>query len=383
MSEADNTILIIDDEPEILLSLNRLLRKDFRVLTANNAEEGVRLLNSSAVQVIISDQRMPGITGVDFFEKVKSDFPDAVRLIRTGYADIEAVIDSINRGNIFRYITKPWNAEELKGIINEAFERYRSARERAELLKQLSDAKLLLERQVEKRTDELNEKNKMLNQFLGMAAHDLRSPVSIISGYSDMILSEMYDDSPARSLLEIINSQSSFMLSIIDDLLDIATIEAGKLVLNKRRLDYKDFLRRNIMLNSHFAGKKNIRIEENIPSGDLSLVFDPDKITQVLNNLIGNAVKYSSGGSLIRVSAYICDGRVCTDVADEGIGIPEDELNRLFKAFSKTSVKAPGGEKSTGLGLLIAKKNVEGHGGAISVKSVSGRGSTFTFSIPV
>jgi len=110
----DKVVLCVDDEPHILNALQRLLRKeDFQVVTARDVEEGLAVLASRPVQLVISDQRMPGMTGVEFLQKVKELFPDAVRVILSGYADVGVIVDSINKGEIYRFLTKPWNDEEL------------------------------------------------------------------------------------------------------------------------------------------------------------------------------------------------------------------------------------------------------------------------------
>lgn len=180
-------LLIIDDEEEVLRALYRQFRRDYAVHLANSAEAGYRIMTEFPVHVIISDQRMPGMNGAEFFGKIKTEFPDAVRLLLTGYSDIQAVIAAINDGNIFRYIVKPWDPLELDTIVREAFDRYHLLVENRLLLVKLQQANSDLEARVAARTAELadaNERLKALNaqkdQFLGMAAHDMRTPITVI-----------------------------------------------------------------------------------------------------------------------------------------------------------------------------------------------------------
>jgi DNA-binding NtrC family response regulator len=130
-------ILIVDDEPEILYSLRGLLRKEFEVNTATSAYDGFQVLRRQPIHVIMTDQRMPEMTGVEFLRQVRSEYPEAIRLIITGYADIKAVIDAINQGSIFRYLTKPWNPDELEAVLHQAVEEYERRSDRQRILGEL------------------------------------------------------------------------------------------------------------------------------------------------------------------------------------------------------------------------------------------------------
>lgn len=242
-----------------------------------------------------------------------------------------------------------------------------------------------LTRELQKRNIQLDQLNQMKNQFLGMAAHDLRNPIGNIMMYSEFVLEEESDKlSPEVSeILEIIHRSSQFMLNLLDDLLDIVKIESGKLDLNFELLDISNFLRQNVRINSMMASKKQIRILLNLPEALPLISFDSGKITQVVNNLITNAVKFSASGTSITVSAFQTATEIYISVQDQGQGIPKNELDMLFKPFSKLSVKSTGGEKSTGLGLNIAKRIIIGHQGRIWVDSELGKGTTFTFSLPI
>jgi response regulator RpfG family c-di-GMP phosphodiesterase len=117
-------ILVVDDEPEMLYSLQGLLRRNFQVYTANSGAEGLKILQEHEVHVVMTDQRMPEMTGVEFLKRLNGNYPEAIRVIFTGYADTQAVIDAINQGNVFRYVAKPWDPEELTKTLNEAGRRY-------------------------------------------------------------------------------------------------------------------------------------------------------------------------------------------------------------------------------------------------------------------
>jgi PAS domain S-box-containing protein len=232
---------------------------------------------------------------------------------------------------------------------------------------------------------QLRELNNQKNEFLGMAAHDLRNPIAVIqnsshvlSRYSSENLSEKQ-----KEFLKKIYDTSKFMLELLNSLLDISKIESGKLELEISRNNYPDFVRKNIEFNRFFATEKGISIDSVLSDGIPPVDFDKNKIEQVLNNLISNAIKYSHSNTTIRIEVLKEKGFVLTKVIDQGQGIPENELPHVFKPFQKASSKPTAGEKSTGLGLAIVKKIVEGHQGIIGVESEVGRGSTFFFKLPL
>jgi response regulator RpfG family c-di-GMP phosphodiesterase len=130
-------ILVVDDEPEMLFSLKSLLRPEYEVYTAGSGAEGMKILQEHPVHLVMTDQRMPEMTGVEFLTRIKCDHPYAIRLIFTGYADIRAVIDAINQGNVFRYVTKPWDPEDLLAALRQAGERYDQLAQHQELLSEL------------------------------------------------------------------------------------------------------------------------------------------------------------------------------------------------------------------------------------------------------
>src|SRR5947207_2774134 len=132
-------ILVVDDEPEILFSLRGLLRRDFEVHTAESGQEAMEILQQQTIHVVMTDQRMPVMTGVELLGRVRGEWPDAIRMVFTGYADIKAVIDSVNEGHIFRYITKPWDPDELQSVLRQACEEYDRIVERKRLLGDLRD----------------------------------------------------------------------------------------------------------------------------------------------------------------------------------------------------------------------------------------------------
>ncbi len=242
-----------------------------------------------------------------------------------------------------------------------------------------------LSRELQKKNIQLAKLNELKNQFLGMAAHDLRNPISIIQQYSEFLLNETKDAlaSEQLDLLSRIRSSSQFMLHLLNDLLDIAKIESGKLDLELHETEIIPFIEANIVVNRVLATKKQIQLVyqhyEKLPV----VMIDRPKIEQVLNNLLSNAIKYSPQQSTVHVSAFQSGDYIMVSVKDQGPGIPENEISTLFDAFRTTSVKSTAGEKSTGLGLTIVQKIIIGHQGKIWVDSHVGKGTTFFFTLPI
>jgi len=243
----------------------------------------------------------------------------------------------------------------------------------------IKEKKMLL-----KSNADLAELNAEKNRILGIAAHDLRNPVGATSAYADLILENIDSLSEEETIkyLNIIESNGRFALHLLDQLLDISAIESGKIELNLAVNNYKTLIYQVVESLSIFADKKNISIETDIDVDNLLFVFDELRITQVLENLISNALKYSPSETNVLITVSIDDGNVVTNVADQGQGISPEEMTKLFQPFSTTKNIATGGEKSTGLGLSIVKKIITLHHGTVDVESVVGKGSVFRFALP-
>lgn len=252
-------------------------------------------------------------------------------------------------------------------------------------LTRLNNELVNAQRELAKKNHELDQLNRQKNQFLGMAAHDLRNPLGVIQTYSDFLRQEAADclSDEQIEFIETIYDSSDFMLTMVNELLDIATIEAGEVQLDEASIDLLALLKKNLTLHAPLAHKKQIALTLDAPSTVPALVADRHKVVQILNNLLSNAIKYSPPGGVVTVRLQIEENELVVSVADQGQGIPAEEQDRLFRPFSRTSVKTTGGEASTGLGLAITRCIVSAHGGDIWVESEEGRGSTFFVSLPL
>jgi len=239
--------------------------------------------------------------------------------------------------------------------------------------------------ELQEKNCKLEELSELKNEFLGIAAHDLRNPVAKISLFSDFLLNQQSTDltEKQRASITIIHNASQYMLTLLNDFLDIRSIEAGKISLSPKPEDYRKLLQENVHLNLILARQKDIEIQTELPN-DLPLIMcDAIRINQVLNNLIDNAIKYSNRQTTITISVKVTANNIVTSISDQGRGIPSGLQHKLFSYFSKGNEPGTEGEKSTGLGLAIVKKIIAAHGGTITAANNPGCGSTFSFSIPL
>src|SRR3954469_18995094 len=216
-----HTLLVVDDEPDVVKSVQDLLRFDYKVLGATRATEGLRLLAQQPVHVVLTDQRMPEMTGVDFLRHLRDTHPDMVRLLVTGYADIRAVIDAINEGNVYRYITKPWEPEELQAVVREAVERYDLLAERRRLMEELKGKN----EELKQTNAELSRANELKAGFIQVASHELRTPLTILMGLTRLAGTSAGTQQPLRSFLDRIEQAAKRLQHLVDQL--VTMLQAG------------------------------------------------------------------------------------------------------------------------------------------------------------
>jgi signal transduction histidine kinase len=242
-----------------------------------------------------------------------------------------------------------------------------------------------LTRDLQKSNAELARLNQLKNQFLGMAAHDLRKPVGLVMAYSEFVLAEAGDalSDEHREFLSTVLSSAGSMKRLIDDFLDVAIIESGRFALEAEPTELGPIIQRAVALAGLAAKKKGVALVVNHGSDLPLLVIDGPKTEQALGNLVSNAIEHSHPGSTVEVSTCREGELLTISVKDEGDGIAEDELGRLFQPYERTGSRKTAGERSTGLGLAIALRIVEEHGGKIEVQSAVGAGSTFRVLLPI
>ncbi|MFQ5688386.1 MAG: sensor histidine kinase [Candidatus Scalindua sp.] len=227
--------------------------------------------------------------------------------------------------------------------------------------------------------------NEQKNKFLGIAAHDLRSPIIVAMQAASLLHGKLKGkiSEQEQHLVGMIKKSNTHLLNLVNDLLDVSKIESGRLDLNMTLNDYKIFLKENIKLMQILAAKKNVQIKKKYNAKIRLLRFDPERIKQVINNLLNNAIAFSPENTIINIVVSENNRHITTKIIDNGPGIPEGEISKIFEEFYKNGCHSKGFTKSTGLGLAIVKKIIETHGGKVGVQSKEGKGATFYFTLPV
>jgi len=381
-----HTLLVVDDEPDVVKSVQDLLRLEYKVLTATRAADGMKLMEEHEVHVVMTDQRMPEITGVEFLHKIRGEHPEAIRLLFTGYADIRAVIEAINQGNVYRYLTKPWDPEELQTVIREACERYDLLAERKKLLSDL----VAKNEQLKKANRELHEASELKTAFIQVSSHELRTPLTLLLGLSDLAARAPGIPEPARGWIGQIKAASDRMMHLVNQI--VTMLSAGKFdkSIQKQPTDLADLLQLAVDDVRPFIELRKQTIACDCPKDLGSLPLEPERMRDCINHLLMNAIKFTPDGGKITVGAKrTSGGGAQITVADSGLGIEPDCVPHVFEPFftgfnveRHSSGQFEYGRKGLGLGLSVVKEFVTGHGGTLDVKSEPGRGTTFTITLP-
>lgn len=413
-------ILVVEDSAVQATMLRRALQaRGYGVEWARNGALGLECARRLRPDLVVADIEMPVLDGYGLCAELRADpgLASIPVILLTNLSDPEDIVRGLNAG-ADNYVTKPYDEEHLirriesllepapqetpvdgvavrvggreycirsdrQQILNLLISTFESAvqqnRELIRLNVELSRAR----KELEARAGTLEALNQQKNELLSMAAHDLRNPLGIVMGYSRFLLG---DEQPLtedqRMYVTNIHRSAQFLLHLVEDLLDVSTIESGNLRLNRARLDVGELVAHAVRLNAPMGAAKGIELAaEQSPQGPI-MVVDGPKIEQVLNNLITNALKYSHQGTRVLVVLREEPGAAVVEVRDQGQGIPASELGQLFQPFGRTSVQSTGGERSTGLGLAIVRNIVEAHGGRIEVESEVGRGSVFRVTLP-
>jgi len=350
-------ILYVDDESRNLTAFKASFRRNYDILTATSAAEGAQLLEENPVHIIIADQRMPQMTGVEFFQSIRKTYPNAVRILLTGYTDVNIIVDAINKGEIFRFINKPWNEFEMHNAIKNAYELY------------------TVRTQLYQKVEELEKSNHELNRLVYSTSHDLRSPLaSIIS----IINLAKIDSSPEdyANYFDMIEScatrMDTFILKIIEYYKSVRVND------EYTSIDFKQLVQECVDLCSIQNIKINFRQDVLQP---VPFCSDNFRLSVVLNNLLSNAVKYqkpSEPNPVINIKVDVNSSYATIIIEDNGIGIQPQNLENIFQMFFRSTKNATG----LGIGLYIVQEAVSRLGGKIDVKSEFGVGTAFHLQIP-
>lgn len=377
-------VLVVDDEPDVLRSVYDLLHINYEVVTCQRASEALDHLKAvTDVAVILSDQRMPGMTGIELLQQARLIRPETTRLLFTAYADIHAVIDAINHGHVFRYITKPWGAEELESVIRQAVERHDMIIEKNQLLAELQTANA-----------KLAEANRLKGIFLEVASHELNTPVTVVLGLTDLWKLSLTNDAtgPERQWVERINAAARRLAKTVQRMFKLVENREFGQTLNLETVELEPLVREAIEELTPYLEARKQRVEVEIEPQFGSIDADSSKIMDILINLLANAIKFTPDSGTIRVQAQSLEGNpewVRVVIKDEGVGVHPSEQQYLFEPFftgfdtlHHSSGDYQFGKRGIGLGLCLVKTLVELHGGRVEVQSTPDRGSSFGFLLP-
>lgn len=363
-------VLVVDDDRINIRILGGILKSEgYALAEADSGEKALDVYGAFRPHLVLLDVMMPGIDGFETCRRLKKIHGEkcAPIIFITAKSESDDVVEGLGAGGV-DYLPKPFQAKEV------------IARIRAHLQNQI------LSEQQQTLVEQLSKADFAKNRFLGMAAHDLRNPLASIRGLSEFLRDGAVGPLTADQLdlIQTIHGASQSMLDLVNELLDVATIESGELKLNRERHNLAELVAKSVALTNMEAARKKTRVQFAPPPAGVELVLDAAKMKQVIDNLLSNAVKYSPPGSTVTtlVATDPASHTCSLSVRDEGPGIPESERDRLFKDFGRLSAQPTGGEKSTGLGLAICRKIVEAHGGTIGAENLPGRGCEFRVILP-
>jgi signal transduction histidine kinase len=374
-------ILVTDDEQATLTTLSANLEEmGYRVATASNGREALGLIRKRGFNIVIADIKLPDISGLEILETAKELNPETAVIMITGHASLETAVDAINEG-AYAYILKPVSMSELETTLNNALREQRLLSENRELVESLQQSN----KNLEEANRALEQVSQAKSDFTARMSHELRTPLNSIIGFSEVLLSQKMspaDRATHQEFLGYIHISAEHLLHLIDSILDLSKIEAGKLTLEPREFDLRVLLEdvKITVLPMLTTKKQALRVE--IGEGVSSLFADEPKMRQIFLNLLSNAHKFTPTGGRIKVDCRIEDDLLQCSVTDSGIGISPQDQPKIFEEFGQIKKDLAENARGVGLGLSIAKRLVELHGGKIWVVSEPGVGSTFTFTIP-
>lgn len=289
------------------------------------------------------------------------------------------------------WITRKFVLRKMNRTIMKAEHNYQQ--QIANLQLQLSGKVNMLESMVEKlrlSNQELSRLNDIRSKFMSIAAHDLRQPLSAIQGFTSVLMMDRNTtnnaaggDADQRALNNILKATDN-MNMLMADLIDISRIESGQFSMDKQPFNFNALLNDVVALQNVGAQKKGIFLQKYEYPQEVTVVADRFRISQVVNNLIGNAIKFSPQGGRIEARFYVADGRLIFKLTDNGPGVLHSEKEKIFQKFHQSDIDRTAKKQGWGLGLSIAQEIVQAHGGEIGVESAGlGQGSTFWFTIPL
>jgi two-component system, sensor histidine kinase and response regulator len=367
-------VLVVDDEPGIRSGIERILRNfrvgypfmdedfDFEITEAETGEKAIEIIDVTAMDIILLDNKLPGMDGIEVLDYIKKKEYDAQVMMITSYASLDLAIKATNNG-AYNFMPKPFTPDELKSSI-EGITKH-----------------LFLKRM----TRTMNREGKQVRfQFLSVLSHELKSPINAVEGYLKIMKERQVGEnlSDYDAMIDRSMERIKGMRNLIMDLMDLTRLESGKKVRELKKVDLNQVARIAMDTMEPMAIQKNVKMYLDAPE-NLVMQADSDEIEIIVNNLVSNAVKYNRDNGTVNVVMRQSASTLNIKVEDTGIGMAEDDINLLFHEFVRIKNEKTKLITGSGLGLSIVKKLVEEtYKGKISVKSQPDVGSVFEVEIP-
>lgn len=361
MSENEKiSVLYLDDEEPNLSAFKASFRRTHVVRTANSADKALAMIKEEEPHIIIADQRMPLVSGVEFFESVSQSHPDPQRILLTAYTSSQTVIDAVNKGHINKYLVKPWDREMMEKTLNSVYESYKT------------------NVKIKRKNEELYRVNSELNQFVYSVSHDLRAPLLSLLGLVDLSREEK-DPEQIQEYFELMNGSIRKMDDYIQTTLQYYRNLKTDLILE--HINLNELIREIIEPLMNYNG--NVSFQVNI-NPETVLYSDRVRLKIALNNLVTNAVKYGFKEKdtpyQINIDGEEIVGSYKIRVSDEGKGIPPEQLKKIFEIFFSEGAATT--VESSGLGLYLVRQAIDKIQGTVSVRSKVDVGTEFEITLP-
>ena len=363
MSVEKSRILVIDDEEVIRDSCLQALTKEGIILkTAESGDNGLKVYEEFHPDIVLVDLKMPGKSGLEVLEEIENIDPSVVKIAITGYATVSSAIDAMKKG-AYDFIPKPFTPDEIRIVVKRGLERRR----------------LLLESEALRMEQEKIRKN-----MISLVSHELRAPLAATVQYLEVILGGMAGEisSEAKDMIYRCNIRIKELLELLSRWLNLATFDPVKMSENFKDCNLSEIALKSIELLKPIAKENKIDLISDIPKHLSSIEGNKTALEEIFNNLISNAIKYNNTGGWVRIKLHENDQEVLVDVSDNGLGMKEEHLSRIFDEFYRVDGRRNAPVKGSGLGLSIVKKMVDTHSGTIAVESRLGEGTTFKIRFP-
>lgn len=380
------SILIVDDDAALLQALPQALYLRFgqiKVDTCDSAQSALKQIQEHEYDSIVSDIKMPGMDGLALLAKIQALRPETPTLLITGHGEHDLAIQAL-RGGAYDFIQKPIDRDYFVAALRRSIQTYQLRSQVREQQRALEDYTQSLERLVQERTRELVAANVAKDEFLSMASHELKTPLSSLKGMTQLLKRRLERaNSPEVTNLATMERSIRRMEILLQDLLGTALHATGRFTLHRTHADLVEIAQH--ALQEHAAGLNPApTLLVDLPHEPVEAEVDVHRISQVFTNLLSNAYKYSPKDAPIRVTLREVGDECIFSVQDMGVGIPPEEQEHIFERFYRpTTIEVQTGSSvGLGLGLHIAQKIIEQHDGRIEVESVPGKGSTFSVTLP-